>query len=91
MITSEGGVTIITDPFDKKVGYRLPDIQPDIVTVSHDHMDHNNIKDLKGNFGLFNKPVETELQGVKIKGVETFHDNAGGRKRGKNTVFAINR
>ncbi len=89
IITSENGVTIITDPFDEKVGYRLPDLQPDIVTVSHEHMDHNNTKGLKGNFALFNKPVETELQGVKIKGVETCHDNAGGRKRGKNTVFVL--
>ena len=88
MITSESGVTIITDPFGK-LPYRLPDVQPDIVTVSHNHMDHNNTKALKGNFKVFNKPVETELQGVKIRGVETCHDNAGGKKRGKNIVFIL--
>ena len=89
LIASESGVKIITDPFDKKVGYRLPDVQPDIVTVSHEHMDHNNTKALEGNFVVFNKPVETELQGVKIRGVETCHDNAGGKKRGKNIVFIM--
>ncbi len=90
LITSEeSGVTIITDPFDEKVGYRLPDVQPDIVTVSHEHMDHNNTKALKGKFEVFNKPIEKELQGVKIRGVETCHDNVGGKRRGKNTVFIL--
>ena len=88
MITSESGITIITDPFGK-LPYRLPDVQPDIVTVSHEHVDHNNTKALKGNFILFNKPVEAEEKGVAIRGVETFHDNAGGKKRGKNTVFIL--
>jgi L-ascorbate metabolism protein UlaG (beta-lactamase superfamily) len=88
MITSESGVTIITDPFGK-LPYRLPIEKPDIVTVSHEHGDHNNIKGLKGHFVTFNKPVETEVQGVKIRGIETFHDNAGGKKRGKNIVFII--
>ncbi len=88
MITSESSVTIITDPFGK-LPYHLPDVQPDIVTVSHEHVDHNNTKGLKGSFALFNKPVETELQGIKIRGVETCHDNAGGRKRGKNIVFTL--
>ena len=89
MITSENGVAIITDPFGKFLPYRLPVEQPDIVTVSHEHGDHNNIKGLKGHFVTFNKPVETEVQGIKIKGLETFHDNAGGKKRGKNIVFII--
>ncbi len=88
MITSESGVTIITDPFGK-LPYRLPDVQPDIVTVSHNHMDHNNTKALKGNFKVFKEPAETEMQGVTIRGVETCHDNAGGKKRGKNIVFIL--
>jgi L-ascorbate metabolism protein UlaG (beta-lactamase superfamily) len=88
LIVSENEVKIVTDPFGK-LPYHLPDVQPDIVTVSHEHMDHNNTKGLRGNFALLNKPVETALQDVKIKGVETYHDNAGGSKRGKNTVFLL--
>ncbi len=89
LIVSENGVKIVTDPFGKLFPYHLPDVRSDIVTVSHEHMDHNNTKGLRGGFALFNKPVETEVHGVIIKGVETYHDNAGGSKRGKNTVFII--
>ena len=89
MIISDSGVTIITDPFGKPLPYRLPDKQPDIVTVSHDHPDHNNTKALKGNFELVKKPVETEIKGVKIKGIVTYHDNSGGKKRGQNIVFKL--
>jgi L-ascorbate metabolism protein UlaG (beta-lactamase superfamily) len=89
MIISDSGVTIITDPFGKPLPYRLPDKQPDIVTVSHDHPDHNNTKVLKGNFELVKKPVETEIKGVKIKGIVTYHDNSGGKKRGQNIVFKL--
>ena len=37
------GTTIITDPYDgSMVGYDLPSgLTADIVTVSHDHDDHN--------------------------------------------------
>lgn len=87
MITSENGVKVLTDPFNKMLGYKLPEIEANIVSTSHDHSDHNNIDAVKSNFVHINEPGEFSEYGIEIKGVETFHDKFSGSKRGKNTVY----
>jgi len=39
---------VVTDPFDNSYGLKLPRLSADIVTISHDHHDHNNVKSVKG-------------------------------------------
>ena len=87
LMTSSCGTRILTDPFDEKVGYRLPSVEANIVTTSHNHFDHGNIRAVKGNFTHYGKPGEFAARDVKIKGVATFHDESNGTKRGENTVF----
>ena len=41
-------VAVFFDPFDKSVGLRSPQGQADLVLVSHNHADHNNVEALKG-------------------------------------------
>jgi L-ascorbate metabolism protein UlaG (beta-lactamase superfamily) len=71
------------------VGYRLPDVGADVVTTSHDHGDHNNVKAVKGHFTHLSEPGRYSVGGVDIRGIPTFHDDSGGSKRGKNTVFCF--
>jgi|Deesub1362A_J573_1020465.scaffolds.fasta_scaffold09587_2 L-ascorbate metabolism protein UlaG (beta-lactamase superfamily) len=80
-------VTILTDPYDESVGYKLPRVKADIVTVSHDHPDHNYTKGIKGNPMVISGPGEYEVKGVFITGIPTFHDRRKGKVRGRNTVF----
>jgi len=82
-------VRILTDPFDSSVGYRVPSVSADIVTESHQHFDHNAHHLLKGDFQLIKEPGEYSFKKLKIKGVKTFHDEAGGSRRGTNIVFAF--
>lgn len=84
-----GNVTIILDPFSKKIGLTPPSGQADIVLVTHDHFDHNNIEALKGEYFLVNGPGEYEIKGVKARGILSFHDSEGGAKRGLNTLYVI--
>lgn len=88
-ITSGNGTAIVTDPFDKSVGYPLPEVEADIVTSSHSHFDHNYFKAVKGNFKIVNTIGVHDIKGIHIKGVNTFHDNEHGARRGENIVFAI--
>ncbi len=81
--------TIITDPYDKSVGYHIGKQTADIVTVSHDHPDHNDIAAIGGSPRLVRGPGEYEIKGVLITGIQTHHDAEGGKKRGKNTVYLI--
>jgi len=85
-----GRKTVVTDPFHgKDVGYPTPDTEADIVTVSHDHFDHNRTDVIKGDFVIVNQAGTYDFDGVKIKGVESYHDDAKGTKRGKNIIFRI--
>jgi len=40
--------TVVTDPFDNYIGLILPTLNADIITVSHQHKDHNAIAKVKG-------------------------------------------
>jgi L-ascorbate metabolism protein UlaG (beta-lactamase superfamily) len=87
LITSSTGVRILTDPFDETVGYKVPEAEADIVTTSHDHFDHNYVKAVKGEYVHINTSGRHNVKGIEILGVDTFHDEAGGSKRGSNVVF----
>lgn len=87
MITSDSGTKLVTDPYANMLGYKLPEIEAQIVTTSHNHSDHNNVGAVKGNFEHINAPGSFSAAGIGIKGVETFHDKVSGAKRGKNIVY----
>lgn len=83
------GVTVVTDPFDKKIGLKVPSFEADIVTVSHQHHDHNNIGALRGNPFVIDSPGEYDRKGVLIEGIDSYHDLKTGGERGANTIFRI--
>ena len=62
-------VAVITDPFDKSLGYELPRARADIVTVSHDHPHHNYLPAVKGEFKVVDNPGEYEIKSVFITGI----------------------
>ena len=81
--------TIITDPFDKTLGYPLKKLNASIVTVSHQHPQHSNTEVVEGDPKIISKPGEYEVANVFIQGFATFHDGERGEKRGKNIVYLI--
>lgn len=84
-----GGVTITTDPFDKKVGLKVPNFESDIVTISHDHHDHNNVSALRGTPFVIDTAGEYDVKGISIHGVESMHDDKSGKERGTNVIYRI--
>ncbi len=85
---SKDGKRIITDPYTK-VGYELPrGLYADVLTLSHAHFDHNYAQ------AVNSKAVITEaknylVDGVKIEGIESYHDPKMGALRGKNIIYKI--
>ena len=89
LITAENSTRIVTDPYQTSGGLKYGAIKEtaDIVTVSHEHGDHNNVSAVKGSPQL----VKTggEVKGIKIKAVLAAHDDKNGSQRGKNTIFCF--
>jgi L-ascorbate metabolism protein UlaG (beta-lactamase superfamily) len=81
------GVTVVTDPYPKEVGLRLPRLSADVVTISHPHKGHSCVEAVKGQYFVVDGPGEYEIRGLFITGIAMFHDSAGGRERGRNTIY----
>ncbi len=90
LITSDIGIKIITDPYTPggfRVNYGEIKESANIVTVSHEHGDHNNAAAVQGNPEVIRGT--TKIRGIEFKATPTYHDEAGGSKRGDNTIFCF--
>ncbi len=87
LLTESTGTAIVCDPYDGSVGFEMPEVTADAVTVSHHHFDHDNAGAVSGNPVVLDREQGYELPGVDIKAVKSFHDDAGGSLRGENIIF----
>ncbi len=86
--------TVVTDPYHKDIGFSLPSLTADMVTISHDHSDHNAQELISGTARrdkpfIVTQPGEYEVGGISVFGTRTHHDDKAGEERGINTVFTI--
>ncbi len=85
--------TVVFDPYDADyTGLSPLKVAGDIVCVSHDHKDHNNVSAVFASEGqkspfVISGPGEYEISGVNIIGISSFHDDKEGEERGKNTIY----
>ena len=86
-ITAADGTTVRTDPFDESLGLSISRAPADVVTVSHDHFDHNATYLVPGDPKVVSGPGTHEAAGVTFLGVGAYHDEEGGAKRGENVIF----
>ncbi len=66
-----GDVAAITDPFPDTLGISMGRPSAQIVTISHQHVNHSYWAGVDGNPMVIKGPGEYELQGVYVKGVLT--------------------
>ena len=81
--------SLITDPYNPSVGLKFPKAEANIVTISHNHPDHNYKEAVLGNPFVASGPGEYEVAGVKIVGIASYHDSKGGKEKGVNTIYSI--
>lgn len=91
LITSDKGVRIITDPykpgcFNGGIKYDRINEEADIVTISHEHDDHNETN-INGTPSFVRSSKTQEIKGIKISGVDVYHDTSSGKERGENIIF----
>jgi len=97
-LVSSSGLRVVTDPFGSDVPY--PEISPeaDVVTISHEHFDHNNSSVVKGKPKVLRgvnpstkkfQKLEETLGDVTFRTIHSYHDEDKGRKRGENAIFVM--
>ncbi len=100
-IESPAGKKIVTDPHQiPAFGRNL--VTADLVTVSHDHNDHNvldaveNAKSARVFRGVkVDKGradwdrIDEKVGAIRVRSVATYHDNENGFSRGKNAAFVF--
>jgi L-ascorbate metabolism protein UlaG (beta-lactamase superfamily) len=90
MITAGTGLKVIIDPYTtNEKTYSAIDEVADIVTVSHEHADHNNVAGVNGNPEVVKGNGIKTVKGISFKGIASYHDNAQGSQRGTNTIFCF--
>ncbi len=101
-IISTKGTRIVTDPHAIDA-YERPQVQADLVLMTHFHIDHvatdavTNLKQAKQIYALKKDEskrdtwniIDEKFKDVRIQTVGTYHDDMAGMQRGKNGVFVI--
>lgn len=86
-LTESTGTSVVCDPYSDEIGYSMPKVAADAVTISHRHYDHDCIEKIDGNPVVIDVDSCRDLPGVEINSVKSFHDECRGKKRGENTIF----
>ncbi len=91
LITSNEGLRVITDPYAVGGGIDYSPVKEtaDIVVVSHDHGDHNNVSTVQGKPEVVNGSGTKTVKGIQFRGIATYHDSSQGKQRGPNTTFCF--
>jgi L-ascorbate metabolism protein UlaG (beta-lactamase superfamily) len=80
---------VVTDPYPPSIGLKLSRMDADLVTISHEHENHNYTQVVRDGAYEIHGPGEYEVAGVSVIGVPTYHDAEKGTKYGRNTVYLI--
>ncbi|MEG1536363.1 MAG: MBL fold metallo-hydrolase [Clostridia bacterium] len=82
------GTTVIADPYDpNQIGFGIEKVNADIITLSHQHRDHNYLGNVEGTPTIIDSIGCWEINGVGISSLVSHHDHEHGRKRGENLIF----
>ena len=98
---TDGSTTVFIDPFgdmtpmlDHGLRWDYPaidDVRPDLLLVTHEHLDHNGVETVGGDpVTLRSTAGRTESPIGEVLGIASEHDDVAGTERGANTLFVFN-
>ena len=85
-MTAQDGTVVVTDPYDDSVGIDMLPLRADLVTMSHEHHDHNCEDMLEGSPVIARGLEEARVGSVSTCAAASVHDEVQGRKRGSNAL-----
>lgn len=97
-VLESGGFRVVIDPIPATMGYPPLQVSADLVLVSHEHFDHNNVAAVSGKPVVLRglaaggggwATIDRQVGPVHVRSVPTYHDDTRGAQRGRNTVFVL--
>lgn len=82
-------LTVVVDPYNPKLGLKMPKLDADVLILTHDHFDHNYKEAIRGDYLLLDSPGEYEVRESFFQGITSFHDDKEGKEWGTNTIFTM--
>jgi L-ascorbate metabolism protein UlaG (beta-lactamase superfamily) len=96
VMTTSTGLKVLMDPVAPSMYKNEPVDGVDVVTVTHEHADHNYVQLATGSPTILRglasgdiAKIDQTIKGVHIRTVGTFHDSQQGAQRGRNAVFVF--
>jgi len=92
------GFRVVTDPVPPTMGYPSLQVEAELVTVSHEHFDHNHVASVAGrpevlrgltDGGAGWARIERKIGPVRVRTVPSYHDDVQGAQRGRNAIFVL--
>lgn len=88
--SSDGEVSLVIDPYENATGLRFPrTLEAQMVLVSHDEEDANNISEVAGSPQVIDMPGEFEVHGVFAFGIDAPLKRTGKNGPVQNCLFRI--
>ncbi|MBI3978076.1 MAG: MBL fold metallo-hydrolase [Chloroflexi bacterium] len=92
-VAAANGTSVLIDPYkpSSMILYDATFDPADVVAVSHEHSDHNNVEAVPGSPTVVRGPGTHTAHGLTFHLISSFHDRASGAQRGPNTpiVFEV--
>ena len=87
LMTTHAGTKALMDPYGKFFGYTTPTLAADLVTSSHDHLDHNKVAAAGPGALAVRTPGLVTVKDLRLRGVPAWHDGKHGARNGPNIIF----
>lgn len=102
LMRTPGKTAVLMDPVAFGIGFTPPTVRADLVTISHEHPDHDNVKMVEvagsaaGGAEVIHgvtrtgwNDVDESVGDVHVTSVRSFHDTVKGAKYGRNAIFVF--
>lgn len=94
LLSSAKGIRILTDPYESgsyggALGYKKIDEETDIISISHNHADHNYISREHDKAKVIREPGTFTIKGITLRGISLYHDSNQGSERGSNIAYIL--
>ncbi|MGI6278540.1 MAG: MBL fold metallo-hydrolase [Patescibacteria group bacterium] len=80
---------IVTDPYDPKTNLKMPQVKPNLITISRPGSLHNNSQAFDNQAFVIEAPGEYEIGGINILGISSYQENNKEKERSDNTIYLI--